>query len=362
MKVLFLQKRAGKAGAQVCLYRTVKALVRDGVGVKVLLGEEGWLMDELEKINALCGVIPFPSMRSPISKLVKMNRFNSVIEEVWNRYGPFDVINANDVWEALLAERLAKRWHVPWVIHLRCGELDKAHYYKYHCNSAYGLVAVSPMMYDMVKVWHHMRLEYIPEGIEKEEFYSPVTKDKDFPENVAVIGHSGSKKGWLDLVKGFNRMREEKDILPRGLYFIGRVNDNSVREKIRRILPDSIDLSFTGHIDNLKEVIREFDLVIAPSRRESFGMATIETIAAGVPVIASNTGIIPYLVGEDSGWTFLPGNPEDFTRTWRRLPSLWKERLSSLDKWQQRLKEEFLIDTLNGKLVNLYRGILRKGI
>lgn len=58
-------------------------------------------------------------------------------------------------------------------------------------------------------------------------------------------------------------------------------------------LPDGGDrLRFTGALDRttLDDLRAHSDVVVAPSRRESFGMAVAEALAAGIPVIASDVG------------------------------------------------------------------------
>jgi len=52
-----------------------------------------------------------------------------------------------------------------------------------------------------------------------------------------------------------------------------------------------------------------YDLVINPSRMESFGTAAIEVLAAGVPLLSSRTGVIEQ-VQESAEMLFPPHRPE----------------------------------------------------
>ncbi|MDP2689485.1 MAG: glycosyltransferase family 4 protein, partial [Deltaproteobacteria bacterium] len=304
MKVLFIQKRAKKAGAQVCLAQTVRALKGSGVEAKAMLGESGWLADRLAEMDALAGIAPFPSFRSPLSKWIRSGPFKKAVDRVWDESGPFHIVHANDTWEGLVAEWVAKRWGIPWIAHLRIATLNQPHYTKYHCQKADAIIAVSPSVYAMVEKWPHNILEYVPEGITEESFSTPRRSEKSFPETIGVIGHGGEVKGWLDLAAAFAKVEKSGGSLPEKIVFYGQADEGAVK-KIRRASPGAITMSFEGHVDDLAERLRGFDIVVAPSRMESFGMAVLETIAAGVPLLASRTGILPYIMeegGEGSPW------------------------------------------------------------
>ena len=50
------------------------------------------------------------------------------------------------------------------------------------------------------------------------------------------------------------------------------------------------------------------DVFVLPTRQETYGMAVAEAIAHGLPVIATRTGAIPWLVGDDAGRVVAPGD------------------------------------------------------
>jgi glycosyltransferase involved in cell wall biosynthesis len=363
MRVLFVQKRAKKAGAQVCLAQTVEVLKGSGVDAKVMVGENGWLADRLAGMDALAGIAPFPSFRSPLSRWTRSVSFKKAVDRVRDDCGPFDIIHANDTWEGLIAEWVAGRWKLPWVAHLRATlgrshiKLYHEHYNKYHCYKADALIAVSPSVYSMVKGWPHNVLEYIPDGLTEETFSAPRRTGGASPETVAVIGHGGEMKGWDDLAAAFAKVEDSGGSLPKKIVFFGQAAPASVK-RIRQAVPDVVAVSFEGHVDNLTERLQDFDIVAAPSRMESFGMAALETIAAGIPLLASGTGILPYIMGERSPWVFSPGNPDSLAEAWMRLPSVWPERANFIGEWQQKLRDGFLITDATKKLVQLYRGIM----
>lgn len=56
-------------------------------------------------------------------------------------------------------------------------------------------------------------------------------------------------------------------------------------------------IRFTGHRDDMGDVLAALDLLAAPSRWEGFGLALAEAMWAGVPIVAAPVGGIPSVTG-----------------------------------------------------------------
>jgi glycosyltransferase involved in cell wall biosynthesis len=53
---------------------------------------------------------------------------------------------------------------------------------------------------------------------------------------------------------------------------------------------------FLGSRDDVPDLLATFDVFILPTRAETFGIAVVEAMAAGLPVIASRVGAIPEII------------------------------------------------------------------
>ncbi|MBU4535885.1 MAG: glycosyltransferase family 4 protein [Euryarchaeota archaeon] len=69
------------------------------------------------------------------------------------------------------------------------------------------------------------------------------------------------------------------------------------------------DVHFTGARYDIDKIIPAAELLVLPSLSESFGIALLEAMASGKPVVATSVGGIPELVSEDVGILVEPRNP-----------------------------------------------------
>ena len=72
---------------------------------------------------------------------------------------------------------------------------------------------------------------------------------------------------------------------------------------------------FLGKLQNAVKPLSISDVFLLPSQTESFGLAALEAMAAGVPVISSNTGGIPEVnLHGFSGYLSEVGDVEDMAK------------------------------------------------
>ena len=92
-----------------------------------------------------------------------------------------------------------------------------------------------------------------------------------------------------------------------------------------RSLVDELKLEkrvgFLGSRDDIPRLLQEYDISLVPSLwQEAFGYTTIEAMAAGVPVIASNVGGIPEIIEDGiNGLLFTAGNVDGLKNKIREL-------------------------------------------
>jgi N-acetyl-alpha-D-glucosaminyl L-malate synthase BshA len=93
-----------------------------------------------------------------------------------------------------------------------------------------------------------------------------------------------------DVVKVFQKVHEK---IPSKLLMIGDGPERQQMEELCRKLGICNDIRFLGKQEQMEEILNITDLFILPSQYESFGLAALEAMACGVPVISSNAGGLP---------------------------------------------------------------------
>lgn len=115
-----------------------------------------------------------------------------------------------------------------------------------------------------------------------------------------------------DIVKIFYKIQEQ---IPAKLMMVG---DGPEKEKAERLCIELgiIDkVIFFGNSNEIDKILSYSDLFLLPSETESFGLAALEAMAAGVPVISSNSGGLPEVNFDGiSGYLSNVGNVEEMAQ------------------------------------------------
>jgi L-malate glycosyltransferase len=96
-----------------------------------------------------------------------------------------------------------------------------------------------------------------------------------------------------DTIKIFEKVQKE---IPSKLILVGDGPDRSECEKLSRQLDLCDKVKFLGKQEGLVEILSSSDIFLIPSQSESFGLAALEAMACGLPVVSSSVGGLPELV------------------------------------------------------------------
>ncbi|KAF2327635.1 MAG: N-acetyl-alpha-D-glucosaminyl L-malate synthase BshA [Flavobacterium nitrogenifigens] len=141
------------------------------------------------------------------------------------------------------------------------------------------------------------KIKVIPNFIELDK----VKKDPNAPchryvmanENERIITHISNfrkVKRIPDIIKIFYNVQKE---IPAKLMMVGDGPEKEKAEMLCQELGILDKVIFFGNSHEIDKILCMTDLFLLPSETESFGLAALEAMACGVPVISSNSGGLP---------------------------------------------------------------------
>jgi len=154
-----------------------------------------------------------------------------------------------------------------------------------------------------------------------------------------------------DVVKVFAEIRKE---IPASLLLVGDGPERYNVEQLCRKLDICGHIHFLGKAKKVEQVLANGDLFILPSQTESFGLAALEAMAAGLPVISSNSGGLPEVNKHGySGYLSDVGDVKDMAANALRLLKDHQELLRFKEQAKEQAKE-FTLPKVLPLYLNLY--------
>lgn len=115
-----------------------------------------------------------------------------------------------------------------------------------------------------------------------------------------------------DVIRIYEGVRKE---IPCKLLMIGDGPERQHAEELARSLCQLHDVRFLGKQEQMDEILSITDLFLLPSQYESFGLAALEAMACGVPVISTNAGGLPEInVQGETGFLSEVGDVPDMVK------------------------------------------------
>ncbi len=150
------------------------------------------------------------------------------------------------------------------------------------------------------KIWRMPVCRIIPQGIDERYFKIPNDASSDIC--LLSVGAINKRKGHLLLIEAMKIVCEK---MPKAkLTIVGVRNDEKYYEEIlKKIeilqLGDLITIKTDVSFDDLLNYYSESTIFVLHTEEESQGIVFCEAMAAGIPIVATNVGGIPFIVKRD---------------------------------------------------------------
>lgn len=147
------------------------------------------------------------------------------------------------------------------------------------------------------------KIKVIYNGIPEASHQAKVFRsDKEFL--LATVATLNENKGIQFLIKALPKVIKEFPGIQ--LEIIG---DGEYKRKLSNLVKKlklKNYVKFVGFVPNIEKYLARFDLYVQPSLSESFGLAILQAMSVGLPVIASDAGGIPEVVTQDKSGLLVP--------------------------------------------------------
>ncbi|MGV9799995.1 glycosyltransferase family 4 protein [Mycobacterium sp. NPDC003449] len=197
------------------------------------------------------------------------------------------------------------------------------------------------------------QLHIVPLGVDTELFKPAAQRVSG--RIIAIASADVPLKGVSHLLHAVARLRVERNL---DVQLVSKLEPNGPTEKLIAELGISdIVHSSSGLSDGeLAGLLASAEVACIPSLYEGFSLPAVEAMASGTPIVASRTGALPEVVGEDGGCARLvrPADVDELTSVLGGLLDSPLERRRLGEAGRQRAVDVFSWESVAAQTVSVY--------
>jgi len=264
------------------------------------------------------------------------------------------------------AECVARHWNIPLVLTLHGSDVNvspqknrrEMRRFQKVIRRASVVIAVSHALAAKTAEMTGLTPRVLPIGIDLEKFGDLPSQEEcrkilNLPRDKKIALYAGDllvAKGVPELLQGLRVLRDENVL---GVFAGGgKLHQEVVDAGVGLVLGPRPN----GDIPIL---MRAADVVVLPSHREGMPTVLIEAGAARVPVLATQVGGIPELLGDDRGYLIPPGNVAVLVEAIRRVLFTTDGQASHrADRLYHFVQEYYSVDRNARTLIDIYGEML----
>lgn len=380
MKILLASTSSDiSSGAVRCLLELSMSLIKRNINVLVTIPRHGNIEDELKKRK-----IPYRYVHEYHSWYTseKHKGNNFFLKRILNykafiqmRYllvkEEIDIVHENAL-TAYVAAWAAESLNIPVVWHIRefMEEDLKISFYnqKYSINKidkSSQIVSISRSVADKWNKVFSTPMTVIYDGIPISDYFvENKNKDQNIV-NIIIYGRIATPKGQLFFFQGMYKVLKKLHKSSKiNIYWAGSIEDNEYYDLIISFINKSDlnnNVEYLGEISNVKEVLKNMDVVAVCSKQEGFGRVTVESMLAECVVLGADTGATREIIRDgENGFLYKQGDIDDFVDKMTYII----ENIRSIRLLGKRAKCEavskYSIDKNVEKIIEVYNNLLQK--
>jgi glycosyltransferase involved in cell wall biosynthesis len=203
------------------------------------------------------------------------------------------------------------------------------------------------------------RVEVVHNGVDAEVFCPRPGVQRDRHHLITTASADQPLKGTQHLIPAFAKLREEFDDLH--LTFIGQPKPGGDTEKLIKqyALNDAIEFKHGISAQEIVELYARATIAVVPSEYEGFGLPAAEAMACAVPVVSTDGGALPEVVG-DAGMIVAKGSPQALATGIADLLRDADKRLALGCAGRARMQARFNWENVAAELTDYYHRIIEQ--
>lgn len=230
------------------------------------------------------------------------------------------------------------------------------------------IITINKEDYNRAKTFYCKKVRYIPGVGVDIKTISNIEVDKEaYKESIGIprdcvmllsIGELIERKNHEVIVKALGKLKNS------GIYYV-ICGKGPLKEYLYALAKkEGIEnnVIFLGFRTDIPELCKTADISVFPSKIEGLGLAGIEAMAAGVPLVSSNVhGILDYVVDGKTGYACKPDDVDGFKNAIDKLASS-KELRDSMRYACLKAVEPFEKNNALNAMWNIYKEVLEENV
>ena len=314
MRVLYVLTRDDKYGSPMALMELITTLKKIDKNFEPVV-----LTPTCNDINKKCNDLKIEnySILYGTSMYIKRDYIKNILRFLIYKYGNIvslkkisktinlkniDIIHSNNS-VIDFGYLISKKYNIPHVWHIREFADQDFNYYPFDkkyinkMNDSNYCVTISKVIDNYWKEKKLLKSNIINDGIDFDSIETKKEYNKEKKLKILFIGSLCSGKGQYKLINALSMI--DKNIISNlDVHFVGSGSNKYVEELKQMINKYNLSktIKFDGYNNNIRKIIKDYDLGIICSKKEGFGRVTVEYMASGLCVIASNSGANPEII------------------------------------------------------------------
>lgn len=299
LKVIQLSSMNIWRGGEVHVFSLCNQLRSSGVSM-VLACRNGSPIDQKAKAANI------PILNLPFRNAVDLKSAWSLAN--YCKENSIDIVHAHngrDYWMAGLAKFFYPNLKIVITRHI-LAPLKNTLLHRWLYRKVDKVIAVSQTVKNTITLFPPEKISVVYNGIDVEKLATAQTgtlrKELNLPTTTKIVGMVGrinASKGHLTFIRSISEILSQ---CPNTVFIIVGSGDISELKKINS------DVYFLGERSNIPEIMKDLDVFVMASHNEPFGLVTVEAMAAGIPVVATNTGGTSEIITDGETGLLFPPN------------------------------------------------------